>query len=213
VGWNDLDSLEATNSTTSGLSYEERQSVTTLWAMANAPMYLGGDLTALTDVGIQLLSNDGVIAVDQSGHPAKQVIGGDRPVWVSNLRNGNYYVALSNLNAFPSPVTLPWNLLGVASAAHIYDVWNHMSLPASGVGFTALIPGHGTRLLEVTGAGHVSAPSDSQSYEAESAILGGSASVANCPACSGGAKVGNFGLGANNTVTFNDVEVSRTGTY
>src|ERR1035437_563811 len=158
-GWNDLDSLEVGNiSSVSGLSNQEQQSVTTLWAMANAPMYLGGDLTALTDVGKQLFSNDGVIAVDQSGHPAKQVIGGDRPVWVSNLRNGNYYVALFNLNAFPSPVTLPWNLLGVASAAHIYDVWNHMSLPASGVGFTALIPGHGTRLLEVTGAGHVSAP-------------------------------------------------------
>src|ERR1035437_3176840 len=76
VGWNDLDSLEATNSTTSGLSYEERQSVTTLWAMANAPMYLGGDLTTLDDFGKQILTNDEVIAVNQSGHPAKQAVGG-----------------------------------------------------------------------------------------------------------------------------------------
>lgn len=48
-GWNDLDSLEVGNvSSVSGLSDQEQQTVLTLWAMANAPLYLGGDLTALT---------------------------------------------------------------------------------------------------------------------------------------------------------------------
>jgi alpha-galactosidase len=196
----------------SGLSDQEQQTVLSLWAMANAPLYLGGDLTALTNSGKRILSNDGVLAADQSGHHAKQVVGGDRPVWVSDLGNGTYYVALFNLNAFASAVTLPWNALGAATATQIYDVWNQMYLPGSGTQFTAVIPGHGVRLLRVTGRGKLPAP-PSQSYEAESAVLGGSASVASCPACSGGAKLGNFGLSPNNNVTFNDVEVSHAGTY
>lgn len=74
--------------------------------MANAPMFLGGDLTALDSAGKQLLTNDEVIAVDQSGHPAKQVAGGVTPVWAADTGDGSYYVALFNLNAFPSPVTI-----------------------------------------------------------------------------------------------------------
>src|SRR6202000_1533170 len=72
--------------------------------------------------------------------------------------------------------------------------------------------GHGVRLLKVTAYGHAT-PSPSANYEAESAILGGSASVVSCSACSGGSKVGNLGLGANNTVTFNSVYVRKAGTY
>jgi alpha-galactosidase len=41
-------------------------------------MFLGGDLTALDSTGKQLLTNDEVIAVDQSGH---QGCGRHTPVW------------------------------------------------------------------------------------------------------------------------------------
>jgi alpha-galactosidase len=214
LGWNDLDSLEVGNvNSVSGLSDVEQQTVLTLWALANAPLYLGGDLTALTAGGKQLLTNDEMIAIDQSGHPAQQVIGGDRPVWVSDLGNGTYYVGLFNLNDFPSPVTLPWNRLGIANPTQAYDVWNHMSLGVAEIAFTTIVPGHGVALLRVTGPGQASGPSNSQSYEAENATLSGSAAVASCPPCSGGAKVGDLGLGPDNNVTFNDVEVQRTGTY
>lgn len=212
VGWNDLDSLEVMNNTTSGLSYEERQSVTTLWAMSNAPMYLGGDLTTMDDFGKQILTNDEVIGVDQSGHPAKQAVGGDTPIWVSDLGDGNYYVALFNLNAFPSRVTVPWSSLGFESAPRVRDLWNHIELGSCNSGFSTTILGHGQRLLKVKGRGHVR-PAESQSYEAESATLSGTAVVAACPACSGGEKVGGLALGPNNTVTFNNVSVRRTGVY
>jgi alpha-galactosidase len=213
-GWNDLDSLEVGNlSSVSGLDNLEQQSVLSLWALANAPLYLGGDLNALTDTGKQLLTNDDVIAVDQAGHPARQIIGGDRPVWVSDLGNGTYYVGLFNLNAFPSTVTLPWNLLTAGTATQIYDLWNHTHLATSGAIFSRVIPGHGAMLLKVTARGNVSTPDNSQSYEAESATLNGSATVASCPACSGGLNVGYLGLGAGNNVTFNNVNVSRTGVY
>jgi len=212
VGWNDLDSLEVMNNTTSGLSYEERQSVTTLWAMANAPMYLGGDLTTLDSFGKQILSNDEVLAVNQSGHPATEALAGDTPVWISDLGDGSYYVALFNLNAFPSRVVVPWSSLGFANAARVRDVWNHIELGRCDGSFSTTLLGHGVRLLKVEGEGEIRTPA-SQSYEAESATLNGSAVIAACPACSGGEKVGGLGLGLNNNVTFNNVVVHRDGVY
>ena len=212
VGWNDVDSLEVMNNTTSGLSDVERQSVTTLWAMANAPMYLGGDLTTLDAFGKQLLTNDEVIAIDQSGHPAKQALGGDTPVWISDLGDGSYYVAVFNLNAFPARVVVPWTSLGFAHASRVRDLWNHIELGSLDHGFNTTIPGHGVRLLKVKGVGQ--APTvESQSYEAEAATLSGTAVIAACAACSGGNKVGGLAVGWNNSVTFNNVTVGRSGVY
>jgi alpha-galactosidase len=212
VGWNDLDSLDVGSGSIDGLSEEERRSAVTLWAMANAPMYLGGDLTALDDFGKQLLSNDEVIAVDQSGQPAKQIVGGFTPVWAADLGNGTYYVGLFNMNAFASPVTIEWGALGFATALQVRDLWGQANLGPAVQGFTALVGGHDVRLLKVTAAGHVPPP-PSQSYAAADGTLSGTAAIADCPACSGGVKVGFLGLGADNTVTFNDVSVSRTGIY
>jgi alpha-galactosidase len=212
VGWNDLDSLEVMNNTTSGLSYEERQSVTTLWAMANAPMYLGGDLTTLDSFGKQILSNDEVLAVNQSGRPTKEALAGDTPVWISDLGDGSYYVALFNLNAFPSRVVVPWSSLGFANAVRVRDLWNHIELGRYDRGFSTTLLGHGVRLLKVEGEGDIRT-TESQSYEAESATLNGSAVIAACPACSGGEKVGGLALGLNNNVTFNNVVVRRDGVY
>jgi alpha-galactosidase len=212
IGWNDMDSLDVGFGSIGGLSEQEQQSAVTLWAIANAPMYLGGDLTTLDDFGKQLFSNDEVIAVNQSGHPAKQIIGGVTPVWAADLGNGSYYIALFNMNAFTSPVTVQWSSLGFATALQVRDLWTHADLGRSERSFTSLVPGHGTRLLKVSAAGHISPP-PSQSYEAEAATLSGTGIISACTACSGGAKVGFLGLGANNNVTFENVRVPRTGIY
>lgn len=213
-GWNDLDSLEVGDGI-SGLSDEERRTATTLWAMANAPLYLGGDLTNLDNFGKRLLSNDEVIAVDQSGHPSHQILGGDTPVWASSLDDGTYYVALFNLNAFPSPVQFPWSSLGFENATQVRDLWKQLDLGNFSHAFTAVIPGHSARLLKLTGRGDVerSRSTISESYEAESATLNGTAVIAQCPACSGGAKVGGLCCGANNYLTFENVVVPQAGTY
>jgi len=212
VGWNDLDSLEIGNPSTNGLSSTEQQSALTLWAMANAPLYIGGDLTTLDSTGKQLLTNDEVIAVDQSGHPGQQVAGGFEPVWVSNQGDGSYYVALFNLNAFPSQMEVKWSTLGFSSATNVRDLWNHINLGASADSFKTTVLGHGVRLLKVTGVGRAVAPR-SQVYEAESGTVSGSASVVSCPACSGGYKVGNLGIAPNNTLAINNISVARAGTY
>jgi alpha-galactosidase len=211
-GWNDLDSLDIGDGALDGLTNDEKQTAVSLWSIVNAPMFLGGDLTKIDSFGKQLVSNDEVIAVNQSGKPAKQVLGGDLPVWVSSLGNNTYYVGLFNLNATPSTVQLPWNLLGFSGALQVRDLWKRLNLRPSSGTFTTVLNGHGALLLKVVATGLVS-PMPSTSYEAESAVLGGNAAIADCPECSGGAKVGNLGLGADNNVTFNNVYVKKAGTY
>jgi alpha-galactosidase len=213
AGWNDLDSLDVTNGLSiDGLTNEDTRTAVSLWSLANAPMVLGGDLTKLTSFAKEILSNDEVVAVNQSGHPAKQVLGGYLPVWVSKLNNNTYYVGVFNLNATPAVAQIPWNLIGVTGAIQMRDLWKHENLGPSLSTYSTLLPGHGVRLFKVTTFGHV-APTASTSYEAEDATLSGSAAVASCPNCSGGEKVGGLGLGVNNAVTFTNVYARKAGVY
>jgi len=211
LGWNDLDSLEVGNGATDGITNTEQQTAMTLWAMANAPLSLGGDLTNLTTFGKKLLTNDEVLAVDQSGHPAKQVTGGFTPVWVSNLGNGSYYVAVFNLNAFPTNVTVPWKDLGFLNAVGMRDLWSHAELGPAFHSFSTALPGHGARLFKVKAIGQASAP-PSQIYGAQTATLYGSTQLSTCSTCASGNKLTYLGIGAANYAVFN-VTVKNAGVY
>ena len=212
LGWNDMDTLDVGDGTLDGLSDTEKQSAITIWAMANSPMYLGGDLTKLDNFAKSAFSNDELIAVDQSGLPAVQVTGGPLPVWMSKQADGSIYVAVYNLNGLSSKVTVPWTDLGFRHALKVRDVWTRTNLGPSSTAFTATIPGHGSRLLKVTPNGTVTAPTG-QVYEAETAVISGGSFASSCSACSGGAKVIFLGGStSSNNVTFN-VFVDKAGTY
>jgi hypothetical protein len=151
LGWNDLDSLEVGNGSQDGLSNDERQSVTSLWAIANAPMYLGDDLTKLDSFGLQLLINDKVIAVDQSGVPGIQISSGNNPVWASSrLNDGTYNIALFNLNSTSSATSVTWNSLGFSGSADVFDLWANEDLGSFSDSYTAVLNAHASQLLKVT---------------------------------------------------------------
>jgi alpha-galactosidase len=212
AGWNDLGPLEVGNTGNDGLNAVEQQSAITLWAMADAPIYLGGDLTKLDATGIDLLSNDEVMAVDQSGRPAIQAAGGMTPVWVSDLGDGSFYVALFNLNAFPSPVTVKWSNLGFTDAPNVRDVWNRRDLGRYDESFTALILGHGVRLLRVFSHG-VADPEIAQGYEAELGLTRGQTAFTICKPCSAGHEIVKLGLDKDNTVTLDNIYAEHAGTF
>jgi len=212
LGWNDMDTLDVGDGTLDGLSDVEKQTAITIWAMANSPMYLGGDLTKLDNFAKSAFTNDELIVVDQSGLPAVQVTGGPQPVWMSKQADGSIYVAVYNLNGLSSKVTVRWSDLGFRHALAVRDVWNHTKLGPSAAAFTTTLVGHGSRLLKVTPLGAVTAPVG-QVYEAETATLSGAAFVSSCSAFSGGAKLSYLGASpSSNTATFN-VYVKNAGTY
>ena len=213
TGWNDLGPLEIGSPASVGLSGVEQQSALTLWAMANSPLYLGGDMSAIDADGTDLLTNDEVLAVDQSGEPATQLTGGLTPVWASDLGNGTFYVALFNLNAFPSEVTVRWKDLGFLDAFSVRDVWNRKDLGQFKQKFSSVILGHGARLLRVSKSGVVD-PQKSQSYVAFLGKTNGKTAFIRCPStCASGHEVVKLGLEKENYVDIEGVNVAKSGNY
>ena len=211
LGWNDLDTLDVGMGTKDGLSDTEKQTAITIWAMANSPLYLGGDLTQLDSLAKSAFSNDELLAVDQSGHPGVQMTGGYHPVWMADTGDRYVYIALYNLNAFADRVDVRWSDLGFQNASAVRDIWSQTDLGAFPGGFSTMVQGHGARLLKVRPHGPIVPLPTGQIYEAESAKLTGSAAVVSCSACSGGKTVNNIGKA--NTVVFNNVNVKTAGTY
>lgn len=109
LGWNDMDTLDVGDGELDGLSDTEKQTATTIWAMANSPIHLGGDLRKLDSFAKKAFTSDELLAADQSGRPAVQVTGGSQPVWMAKQRDGSVYVALYNLNGLPSRVSVNWS--------------------------------------------------------------------------------------------------------
>ncbi|MGW0082148.1 alpha-galactosidase D [Streptomyces sp. NPDC003393] len=211
-GWNDLDSLDIGNGEMDGLTKAERQTYATLWAIAKSPLYTGDDLTKLDSYGLSLLTNTEVIAVDQGDAPPAAPVTATDPqqVWAAKNPDGTYTVALFNLADKPAPVTAHWSTLGFTGKAKLRDLWNHENLGTYTDKVTQALPAHGSRLFRVTPHGR---PLTWSGIEAESTTntLSGNASVADCPACSDGKKVGNLYQGGK--LTINDVHVDKAGTY
>lgn len=150
LGWNDLDSLDIGNGSVDGLTSDERKSVMSFWAIANAPLYIGDDLTQLDSFGLQLLTNDAVIAVDQSGVPGTQIQGGNTPVWASSIGGGVYYVAMFNLNDSSNTIIANWSDLGFSGSASVHDLWSDSDLGVFNGAFSGVVNSHASQLLKVT---------------------------------------------------------------
>ncbi|MFC5529397.1 X2-like carbohydrate binding domain-containing protein [Cohnella yongneupensis] len=151
-GWNDFDSLNIGNGAMDGLTQVERQTAMTFFAASAVPLYIGNDLTKLDDYGVQLLTNDEVIAVDQAGRPARPVsTDTNQQVWYANNGDGTYSVALFNLGSTAAEVKVNWSDIGISGPASVRDLWNHSELGIYENGFSAAaVPPHGSRLLKVT---------------------------------------------------------------
>ncbi len=90
-GWNDLDSLIVGNGEMSGLTPDERRSAIDPWAISCSPLYSGDDLEKLDDLGLEILTNEEVIAVQQSGNVARYLGNFETgiEVWASYLPSGD----------------------------------------------------------------------------------------------------------------------------
>jgi alpha-galactosidase len=153
-GWNDFDSLSVGNGAMDGLTRDERRTAMTFWAVSAVPIYLGNDMTRLDEFGIDLLTNERVIAVNQAGRPAQPVsIETKEQTWFALNEDGSFTVALFNLGRTEADVDVRWSDIGLDGDAKVEDVWTGEDLGTSDSGFAAeSLPVHGSRLLKVTPA-------------------------------------------------------------
>ncbi len=145
-GWPDADMLplghigiraERGDDRASRLTHDEQQTLMTLWCIARSPLMMGGDLPTSNDFTLSLLTNDSVLAVNQKGDQAHQVMAnGNEIVWESNGPRGKKYIALFNTGDQPSPAHFDLKMVNFA------DLWTGQ--PVSG---TLIVPAHGARLI------------------------------------------------------------------
>ncbi len=147
--WNDPDMLEVGNGGMNAIEYRTHMS---LWAILAAPLLAGNDLSKMTPETTAILSNKGVIAIDQDpagkqGDRLKQE--GPLEIWTRPLADGSKAVGLFNLSDLPANMTLRTSDLGFKGASTMHDVWGDKGLGRMAT-YKAVVPAHGVVLLRVS---------------------------------------------------------------
>ncbi len=136
----------------SRLTEEEQRTMVTLWSMARSPLFIGGNLTQMDDAMKSLLTDPGVIEVDQhsmDGH----LLGrdGDVVAWVAVSENRDRnYLALFNLGDGLVHVDKTFAQYGFVDRAEykVRDLWMRKEFgPLNAV--TVDLPAHGAVMLSL----------------------------------------------------------------
>jgi alpha-galactosidase len=148
--WNDPDMLEVGNG---GMTEDEYKTHMSLWAVLAAPLLAGNDLSKMTPEALAILTNKGVIAIDQDTLGRQ----GDRltqegllETWSKPLAGGAVAVGLFNRTDDPQPMTIALDAVHLPDTAKLHDIWNDADVSASNGRYTASVPGHGVVLLRIT---------------------------------------------------------------
>ncbi|MFD7158004.1 fibronectin type III domain-containing protein [Kribbella sp. NPDC059898] len=148
--WNNLDALDVGVGAMDGLTDAERQSYMTFWAINSAPLFAGDDLTKLDAYGLKLLTNREVIAIDQSGTPARPLNQDQlQQVWYAQNTDGSTTVALFNLADSPATVTGDFAQLGIDGKANVRDIWADRNTQNVSGSVSADLPAHGSKLYKI----------------------------------------------------------------
>jgi hypothetical protein len=122
--WNDPDMLQVGNGK---LTDSENRAHMFVWAVLNAPLMAGNDLTTMTDATRELLTHPGVIAIDQDwgGQQGRLVWtskDGQQQAWAKPMSTGGQAVAILNRGESAASIELV-EALGDLNRAK--DVWSN----------------------------------------------------------------------------------------
>jgi alpha-galactosidase len=105
--WNDPDMLEVGN----GLPVNEDRAHFSMWAMLAAPLIAGNDLRHMSKETVSVLTNKGVIAVDQDSlgiQGLRYQVNDSLETWVKPLEHGNWAVCFLNRASAPKKLKFNW---------------------------------------------------------------------------------------------------------
>ena len=105
--WNDMDMLEVGN----GMSEDEDRAHLSIWAMMASPLILGNDLRSMPESTRRILTNPGVIAVNQDklGVQALRVMAdGPLEIWAKPLDGGQWALMFLNRSNQAADVRHDW---------------------------------------------------------------------------------------------------------
>ena len=158
--WNDPDMLEVGN----GMTVAEDRAHFSMWAMLAAPLIAGNDLRTMSPETRSILTNRGVIAVDQDplgvqGFPYRSE--GDLQIWFRPLAEGAWAMAVLNRGETARPLRFEWSGDPVGDAQsgrqasfdsvryRLRDLWRERDAGDTSRPLTGTIPPHDVLMLRL----------------------------------------------------------------
>ena len=132
----------------------EQYTMMSLWAIARSPLILGADMTQMDPFTLSLLTNDEVIAVNQSSVHNRQLFrSNDLIAWTADAEGStNKYLAVFNATSSTANVPVSLFSMGFTNSCTIRSLWNQTDLGSFSGTFSPSIPSHGTALYRLSGA-------------------------------------------------------------
>lgn len=146
--WNDPDMLVTGSQ---GLTKDEEVSHFALWAIINAPLFLGNDPRNMSELERTLLLNREIIAINQdSSSQGKLVV--KKPtyqIWQKKMSDGSTSLLLLNLSNRPSKITVDFEKLQLPELLSVRDVINKQDAGTARGKFTKRLAVHACALIRV----------------------------------------------------------------
>jgi hypothetical protein len=131
---------------------DEQITLMSLWAIARSPLMIGGDLVRNDDFTLSLLTNEEVIAVNQTSFDNKQVLDKDGViVWSAGAPDSDgKYVAVFNTTDDAIAIDNLWDRLDSKTPSSVRDLWAKTHVSDISADFMIQLPSHGAALYLCT---------------------------------------------------------------
>ncbi len=133
---------------------DEQKTLMTLWSIARSPLIMGGDLRHLDAATLALLTNDEVLAVNQTSTDNQPHFYADgMRLWTAKATSHNhYYLALFNTTQGPEfkDVSFDFRARKIKGPVRVRDLWARKDVGTFSDRFTASLPPHGAGLYQFT---------------------------------------------------------------
>ncbi|SHJ79472.1 Alpha galactosidase A [Arenibacter nanhaiticus] len=154
--YNDMDMLQVGR----GMTYEEDKAHFSMWSIMHSPLLLGNDLTTMSKETLDIVTNEEIIALNQSPfvYQARRLVDqGDLEVWAKPMvstMSGEVAVALLNRSKETATMRLDMETIGIDTdkGYTMRDLWAKKDFSVSKEDYkTFTVPAHGVVVLKVKG--------------------------------------------------------------
>jgi hypothetical protein len=130
---------------------EEQRTLLSLWSIAQAPLIFGGDLPSNDEFTESLITNDDVLAVDQTGaHGGAFAEEGDHIIWTADAPGGAKFFAVFNVgDRAAADIRVNWPAIGMLPNCTLRDLWQRSDLGTIRGGYTVHLAPHTSGLYKL----------------------------------------------------------------
>ena len=138
-------------------THDEQYTLMTLWSIVRSPLIFGGDLTKIDDFTLSLITNDEVLAVDQSSSGNHPLFNRDGWItWIADVPGtADKYLAVFNTKdasagSANQKINIPFTELGLAGQCAVRDLWQKKDLGSFEDAISIKVAAHGAVLYRVS---------------------------------------------------------------